>query len=428
MRVLMSFVAALPLFALACGGDSGDGAGDTGSGAASAGLPCDVDAVLEKSCRSCHGDAPKYGAPSPLVTHADLQAASLSDPSRKLFELVRERIHDEVRPMPPAPASPLDGASAKVIDDWVAAGAKAGSESCGDTGGGDEDVPALGCTPDMTIAPAAPYEMPKEVEDEYVCYGVDLEVGSKRHIIGHAPRVDNSTIVHHMLLFLADAAYPSTPQPCAGGNMGRLMGVWAPGGGGIELPEEAGFAIEGTAHFVVQVHYSNLMGLSGEKDASGYALCTTDQLRANDADILAFGTNQIAIPPNGTQDVTCGLTIPSYFPSVTTISGMPHMHKLGTHISTTLTPEGGGTAVDLGTADPWNFDLQEWTSVRTTLKPGDHVETRCAWANPTPQQVTFGEDTSDEMCFGFVMYYPRIEHPQWVWGLPAVMSSCTPTP
>ncbi|AKT40499.1 peptidylglycine alpha-amidating monooxygenase [Chondromyces crocatus] len=434
MRVLSSFapfLAVIPILVVACsGGDDGKsgtegtGAGDTGSG-----LPCEVEAVLQKDCRSCHGSSPQFGAPNPLVTHADLHAAGRSDPSKKVYELVSDRVHDTARPMPPPPASPLGEESLRLLDDWIARGAPAGSTSCEPSGeGGSGNLPTLNCTPDITIQAEAPYVMPKEVEDVYMCYGVDVEIGEKRQIIAHAPRVDNTTIVHHMLLFAADAAYPKTPQVCNGGNMGRLMGVWAPGGQALELPPEAGFAIEGTAHFVVQVHYSNLMGLDGEQDRSGYSLCTTDQLRPNDADVMAFGTNKIAVPPNGSQDVTCDLTIPALFPQITTISGMPHMHKIGTHISTTLLPADGRSPVDLGTSDPWDFDLQEWTDVRTTLGPGDLVRARCAWNNPTPYQVNFGEGTSDEMCFGFVMYYPRITAPQWVWGAPAFLSTCSPTP
>jgi hypothetical protein len=41
--------------------------------------------------------------------------------------------------------------------------------------------------------------------------------------------------------------------------------------------------------------------------------------------------------------------------------------------------------------------------------------------------VGFGEQTNNEMCFGFVMYYPKFEF-AWHWILPAVSASCSPTP
>lgn len=447
MRLVLPLLALIPLVAVACGGDDGDGPGGSGGagagtttgpstggagGGGSTGLPCDVEAVLQQSCLGCHGSSPQFGAPMPLVTYDDLMAAAPSDASRQVYELVGTRIHDDTKPMPPPPNARLGAADSAAIDAWVAAGAPSSNETCGGGGGGaggggggggtQFNCPAPGAV--QALTPATPYQMPQQVQDEYICYGVDVDLGaSKRHITSLAPLIDNSTIVHHMLLFSADASYSPTPAPCSGASMGRLMGVWAPGGGALELPPEAGFAVQGTAHYVLQVHYSNLMNLAGQEDSSGYQLCVTEDLRPNDADIMAFGTTQIDIPANGTQDVTCNLTVPSIIPQITTIAAMPHMHKLGTRISTMK-----NGATDLGTADPWNFDSQAWTLLNTTIAPGDTISTRCAWNNPTAQDVGFGEQTSDEMCFGFVMYYPKIELGVWNWMAPAAASQCSPTP
>lgn len=439
----------LPLSVAACGGNSaetgpggggpGGGAGASGPGGAggagggsSAGLPCDVGDVLASNCRSCHAASPKFGAPMPLVTYDDLHAPLKSDPSKKVYEQIPARIHDAKSPMPPPPNT-LSDADAAVLDAWASAGAPAGGGAdcggggAGGTGGGG---PALDCAPDVLLQPATPWEMPKDTADVYVCYGVDVDLGEKRHITALAPLIDNATIVHHMLLFSSKTAYSTTPKPCGGANMGQLVGVWAPGGGALVLPPEAGYPLDGTAHFVLQVHYSNLMALDGQKDSSGYQLCTTDQLRPNDADILAFGTMSFTVPAQGSADLTCDLTLPAVTPALHGIAAMPHMHKLGTTISTTLHPAGGGAAVDLGTADPWNFDSQVWTMLGpdVALGPGDKVSTRCAWDNPTAKDVHFGEQTSDEMCFGFLMYYPRITVQGWQWQAPSLGSSCGPTP
>lgn len=368
----------------------------------------------------------------PLVTYADLHAPLKSDGSKKVYEQITTRIHDANDPMPPPPNNALSAADAAALDAWVAAGAPSGEGGCGGSSGtgGSGGSPSLSCTPDLKLQPATPWEMPEQTQDIYVCYGVDVDLAEKRHVTALAPLIDNATIVHHMLLFSSKSAYSSTPQPCSGSNMGQLVGVWAPGGGALELPVEAGYPIEGTAHFILQVHYSNLMGLSGEKDSSGYQLCTTKELRPNDADILAFGTFSLNIPAQSSADITCELDLPAITPTLHGIAGMPHMHKLGTAMSTTLHPGGGGAPVDLGTANPWNFESQVWTMLGAdaVLKPGDKVSTRCAWDNPTSQSVHFGEETSDEMCFGFMMYYPRIATPGWQWGAPAYASTCGPTP
>lgn len=41
-------------------------------------------------------------------------------------------------------------------------------------------------------------------------------------------------------------------------------------------------------------------------------------------------------------------------------------------------------------------------------QPGDEVRTICGFTTATRNKTTFfGEATNDEMCFGFVTYYPR---------------------
>jgi hypothetical protein len=400
-------------------------------GGASGALPCDVKDVLSANCGQCHSNPPVYGAPMPLLTHEDLIAPAVSDPKRKVYELVGERIHDAEKPMPQPPNMKLGAADLKVLDDWIGAGAPASQEECGGgAGGAGGGGTGVSCTPDLEIAAAAPWSMPQNVPDIYVCYGFDVSFAEERQITAFAPRVDNATIVHHMLLYKTDSTYSATPQACAvGGGQGwRLMSVWAPGGEAFELPPEAGLPLDGTSHFVVQVHYSNLTKLSGEKDGSGFSLCTTKDLRPNEADILAFGTTNFSIPAAGSLDITCDFNVPAQLPPTRVIGGMPHMHLLGKQISTVVHPGGTGAPQDIGSRDPWDFNNQFWTKLDVTVKGGDKISTRCAWENPGAMNVGFGEDTSDEMCYGFVLYYPRIEAPGWNWGLPAIGSQCAKTP
>ena len=445
-RFLLFSMLSIPLAISACNGgnetNTGGSGGSTttttstatgGAGGAS-GLPCDVDAILKSNCQSCHSASPVYGAPMPLVTSADLHAALKSDASKKVFEQISLRIHDDAKPMPPPPNARLSDADAAVIDAWVNAGAPASSDECG-TGGsggtGGTGGSGLSCTPDLKLQPAVPYEMPQATADAYMCYGVDVSLGQKRHAIALAPLIDNPTIVHHILLFTAPNSYSTTPKPCGNAAMGQLIGVWAPGGQALELPAEAGYPLEGDTHFVLQVHYSNLNHLAGQKDSTGYQICTTDALRPHDADILAFGTWQINVPANGSSDVTCDLKVPAALPTLHGIAAMPHMHQLGKVISTVDHPASGGADIDLGKADPWDFQSQAWTILDPTtavIKANDTISTRCAWDNPTNKDVHFGETTSDEMCFGFLMYYPRIVASGFEWGTPAASSTCSPTP
>lgn len=400
-----------------------------GSSTAGGSLPCDVDAVLASQCRSCHGETPLYGAPMPLVTYADLTAPAPSDPSRKVYELVGERTHDDARPMPQPPAARLDAAAQQAIDAWIAAGAPSSAETCAAPDGGAGGGPSALCTPDVPVIPSAAYTVPADVNDAYICYGIDVTAAEKRHITAFLPHVDNPKVVHHMVLFQSDTAAAPGPTSCAlGGSAGwRMVGVWAPGNDGFALPEAAGIPLEGTAHYVVQVHYNNVAHLSGEQDRSGFDLCTTANLRPNDADVLAFGSISFTIPAQGSLDLTCDYTAPAAFgEGIHIIGAMPHMHKLGARMSTARLT--AGDPEDLGTRDPWDFETQYWSPVDRVVAPGDTVRTRCVWDNPSSTSVGFGENTEDEMCFDFAIYYPRITGANWKWLKPAVGAACAPTP
>jgi hypothetical protein len=409
-----------------------DATAPTAAGAST--LPCDVDTVLVGHCQQCHSNPPQYGAPMPLVTYADLQAPSHSNPSFPVYQAVETRIHDDAAPMPQPPNPRLDATDTATIDSWVAASAPPGAACDGgpasDAGAGADANPApgLSCTPDTVLAPGSAWSMPQTTEDVYVCYGVELGLTSERQVIGMVPNVVNHKIVHHMLLFQADEAVSATPAPCsAGGSLDwRIVYGWAPGGQAFNMPANVGFAEDGSTHWVVQVHYNNIDGLSGETDTSGFSLCTTDQLRPNEADVAAFGSMNFTIEPHDTLDITCSVTWDST--AVTAFAAFPHMHELGTTIGTNdLGSSGSGTPAPMGSVPAWNFQSQLWFPINVTLNQGDTIATRCAWNNTTDAPVSFGEYTEDEMCYSFTMYYPKITSSLWSWALPAATSSCAPT-
>jgi hypothetical protein len=432
-------LAAGALFFGACDGSGGSGVSpsragvidlDGGHGAGPTYLPCDVDAILETNCRKCHSRPPQFGAPMPLMTWDDLHARAVSDASKKVYELVAMKIANDRAPMPPPPNERLSEADRKVIMDWVAAGAPRGPETCGGTTPGGGGTKLTSCTPDLTLLPSEPWTMPKTAGDEYACWGVDLTRPAPTHITAFAPKIDNTKIVHHVVVYEAPESYDTKPKPCsAGASLSwRMVFGWAPGASGLELPPEAGFPIAttGATHYVVQVHYSNPQALEGEKDMSGIEVCTSAP-RPYEADVMAFGTQDIRIPPNppgGVYTRECTLTIPQQFAGIHWFAVMPHMHKLGVSMKTELTPAAGGSKVDLGTMETFSFESQAWLPINAVSAAGDVVTTTCSWKNNTGAEVRFGENTADEMCYSFTLYYPRIQLPLWSWAAPAAISSC----
>ncbi len=399
-------------------------------GTTSDSLPCEVADVLASRCGSCHQSPPQSGAPMPLVTWSDLHAPARADPKRAVYDLVSSRIHDDVRPMPQPPNARLSDAETRVLDSWIANGAPPGAGArCAGDAGANEDAGGLGCTPDVTLAPASPYAMPSDLDDQYVCFGVDLATSLERHVVGIAPKIDNRTIVHHVLLFQSDTAESPVPAACSpGGSLSwRMVYGWAPGGGELALPPDVGFPYDATTHWVVQLHYNNVNHRSGQTDASGFALCTTDRPLRYDADVIAFGTQSIDVERRSTLDETCSIRVPPALAGARLFSAFPHMHRHGVAISTELVSSDAGS-VSLGKSDPFAFDEQVWRPIDATLQAGDIVKTRCAWTNTTDHPVTFGPNTEDEMCYSFTAYYPRVKAPGWSWATPSTGSSCVRTP
>lgn len=421
--------------ATACGGTSTEiapGAADGGPttttppDGVSGTIPCDVEKVLATNCRTCHGPTPAYGAGISLVTYADLHAVT---GGKAIYQIAAERVANDARPMPPSPNTRLSTADRETLAKWAAAGAPASGPTDCNTAPPPPPVMTT-CKPDLPVAPASDYEMPADSGDEYVCYGVELTRPTPTHVVGFSPRIDNTKIVHHVVLFEADTTQSSTPFKCSSGGslQWRMVTGWAPGGKGFELPPEAGFPLKtsGATHYVVQMHYSNPQGLANQKDHSGFDLCTSAP-RQYEADVLAFGTQTIDIPAGATYDRVCSITVPQQLAGIHLIAAMPHMHKLGTDMSTQLFAGGpSGAATDLGTIAGWDFNTQAWLDIKgpVVTKANDVIKTRCAWKNTTGAPVKFGEKTADEMCYSFTTYYPRIASQIWSWAAPALTSQC----
>ena len=417
------------------GSTAGSTAGGPESGGAPTanGLPCDVDAVLKTHCQTCHSSPAKFGASAPLVTWDDLQKPGPGSSSgQKVHELVASRIHDDARPMPPSPQARLATADLAILDSWSKAGAPASSATCTNAAAPD-GVKPLSCTPDTVLRATKPFVMqPGSARDQYTCFGVDINLTKKRHITGLAPKVDNKQIVHHILLFQTTTAVSTEPFACAafGSASWKLVAGWAPGGTNLELPPAAGFPENvGTTHWVVQVHYNNSNVQTGT-DASGYELCTTETLRPNDAGVLAFGSTNFSIPPRSTYTVRCDYSLGPQFANVSLFNASPHMHTKGSAMSTERLPGGTGTPEMIFDQKAFSFEAQANFPITKSVNTGDTMRTRCTWKNPGDTAITFGEGTSDEMCFDFLGYYPNIPDttvfgvPLFTWATPSLNALC----
>jgi hypothetical protein len=87
---------------------------------------CGVKRTLDSNCTACHNEQKTAGAPMSLKKYDDLIAPAVSDATKKVYQVVGVRVHDTVKPMPPQQKLTADQLTG--IDQWVAAGAPAGSD------------------------------------------------------------------------------------------------------------------------------------------------------------------------------------------------------------------------------------------------------------------------------------------------------------
>jgi hypothetical protein len=233
----------------------------------------------------------------------------------------------------------------------------------------------------------------------------------------HLP--DNPAVLHHWLLFSESAAVePDSIELCdLRGPTGFLCGQastralitgWAPGRGDFRLPEGVGLELPAPGTLLaIESHYFN-SGSAAVQDRSGVEICVTSKFRPNTATVTWLGTETINVPPQaaGTAAATCnpGRKGMNANDPIHVLFSWPHMHKLGTHMKSVVNRK-GGAAETLYDGD-FSFEFQVLYDTPMLLNPGDTVTTTCSYQNTTPNQVTFGQSTTQEMCFNFAYAWP----------------------
>jgi len=337
-----------------------------------------------------------------LKQYADLQAPAVSDPTKKVYQVVGVRVHDTVRPMPPQ--QKLTAEQLAGIDQWVAAGAPAGA-----------DPTCAGVPPEPTTPTAAwpencdavykvlshgpssatsPYMVPagQEIHPQV---SVPAPWGSEA-VQGIAFRsiTDNPAVLHHWILY---------------GPRREFLVGWAPGKDeSAPLPADVGMNLAG-GNLTLDMHYNNLLGKEAEPDNSGVEICVLKKanFRKYTAAVhMGFTQFAISIPPHSTNVAITGQCTVSGNTPVTLITASPHAHTLARHMKFSV-QKANGQMVVMHDA-PFDFNEQQAYALTPTvqLAAGDKVITTCTFDNPTDRTVTFGENTGNEMCFNFAVYYP----------------------
>ncbi len=382
--------------------------------------------ILQKNCQDCH----RTGQVAPFSLLA--------------YEQARKRASDiaavtKARKMPPWPASTSEGGPFRdervltaeeiaTLEEWVLAGCPEGNPS-------DAPPPrewasdwALG-PPDVLLTPSQSYTLGAEGGDEFRVYVLPsgLTEGKWFRAVDFKP--GNTKVVHHILAAFdiggraqkLDQADPGPGYRVFGGYglipSGGLSG-WAPGKRPQYLPDGEGRYLPAGADVLLQIHYHKSGKVESDQSAIGLYYATAPvEKQVRGSMVLPPRKNFLGRPdlhiPAGAErhEVTGSMEVPTDVH----LSGVsPHMHWIGKDfLLKAIRPD--GTTVTLVRIDQWNFN---WQGTYDFVKPvalpkGTRVEMVAHFdnsadnpANPSapPREVGWGEQTTDEMCIGFLQW------------------------
>lgn len=221
------------------------------------------------------------------------------------------------------------------------------------------------------------------------------------------PLAPNGT--HHTVLTKYVGTTPADGvYPCNVSTNGMTM-VYGSGVGAPDFSFPAGIGlhmVKGT-RLLLNLHLYNATDqpLNGRSGVS-YLPATAGELQHFAELVLAGPTIGLSIPQGqSTQSGTCQISRISSQP-IQVFALSQHMHKLGTHMKSTVTRSG---SPDIVLQDiPYDFESQSFhhTEALVELRSGDTLTTYCTYNNTTPAAVGFGESSDDEMCFTDLFYYP----------------------
>jgi peroxiredoxin len=402
----------------------------------------DVLPILQNNCQSCH--RPGEVGPFSLLTYR--QAVSWAEDIKT---------YSQKRLMPPW--KPVDGLAffderklsekdIATLAAWVDGGTPAGEP---------QDAPPprrfpagwqLG-TPDLVLTVPGEYTLGPTGQDVFRCFVMPTSLSEDKYVAAVEVRPSNPRVVHHTLLYVdtrhegrklerlaqdkkpfvgdghgpAENALDRGPGYSVGMGVGFLpqggLSGWAPGHLPRYLPEGTGYFLPKDADVVMQVHFHRNGRLEKDRTQVGLYFSKSKENRPYQSGVLAgtSGGNVLtplffAIPPgkadyrlSGNMWATGDFNLHSI---------MPHMHRLGKGIKVTLTPPDGPERTLIAIKE-WDYNWQETYAFKqpVAVKNGSRFHVEAIYDNSStnpsnpfnpPQRVTYGKETTNEMCFVFL--------------------------
>jgi peroxiredoxin len=384
----------------------------------------DVAPILQAKCQSCH--RPGEIGPFSLLTY---------EAARPWAGLIKD--YTQRRLMPPwkpaedfgqfADVRRLTDAQVHTIVEWVNEGTPRGDP---------KDMPPprqfaegwmLG-KPDLVLDAGDSYEVTSEGRDVYRNFVLPYVPDKDQWVSAVEVRPDQRAVVHHVILYgdplgksvELDAADPGPGYTGSGVGPGffpaEFLGGWAPGNTPRFAPPGIAIRIPAHSHLVLQVHYHK--DGKPHRDRTRVGLHFATGPIDKEARALPIVNMGLQIPPGvARQEIRATAHIPT---DVTARVVIPHMHLLGREMKITATLPDGAVKPMVWIKD-WDFNWQETYVFKEPMKlpKGSRIDVVAYYDNSTgnphnpnnpPKLVTWGEQTTDEMCVAFVGVTVDAEH------------------
>lgn len=423
----------------------------------------DIAPILAARCQSCH--VQDGIAPFALGTYAQAFTNHAAIADETLSHAMPPWGADETDTCKPIRAlrddARLTVSEIDLIQQWSQAGAPEGDPADA-VSVSPVTPPAL--TNIAKTLPTSGYTMAAS-SDVMRCFILDPAITDTKYLSAASFTAGEKSVVHHALIYSdpdrgslahAQAAGTTDQYDCFGGpkvDSSQLLMAWAPGGVPYELPPEIGTPLTKGSLIVVQVHYHAVLGKPPTFDKSRIdlkyhdtrpqyfaqtrLLGNTTRKFANGDGIQpgAFGETKFLIAPGEVaHEETWRFTMPFALQEGYLYGAGAHMHYVGVSQELSIhraLPTNDNPENECLLAVPrYDFDWQRgytYASAGVTTLPkltaNDELWIKCKFnnsnSNPkmsrlmresgitTPQPVTLGEGTLDEMCLGaFVIVTP----------------------
>ena len=403
----------------------------------------DVAPILQKHCQSCH--RPGDVGPFSLMTF------------KQTVNWASDIVHyTQSKEMPPwKPVGGVEFTNTRGLTlrelDTLGAWEKAGCPE----GDAKDAPPALKFTdgwrlgePDLVLEVPDDFHVGPTGKDEFRCFVIPSGLKEDKYVVAYDVRPGNAAVVHHTLNYFdttgkarkleekEKARIKGKDEQDRGPGYSVAMGIgfnpiltpskrpgvpavgglggWAPGQLGTRLPDNSGILLPKESDIILQIHYHRTGKPEKDRTKIGLYFAKQQPEKSWNTLVLAGMLGESKIPAGQAAHKETGNAKLSG--DATIYSIMPHMHLLGKSVKITMTPPDGDPQVLIDISH-WDYNWQEtyWLAKPIVAKAGTKFEIEAVFDNSAknpnnpsvpPKDVTYGEQTTNEMLFGFIGAVP----------------------